>query len=169
MWHYGLQPASLLCPWKSLGKNTGVRCHALLQQIFLTQGLNLWLIRLLPWRVGSLPLVPPGKPKFVNESKALQCLIHLCYILLFCPISCSSFFYWWGHLFMYSFILQIMINSLLWAQELPRRVSVRGNIALWFWGEEKYHTLFIYEAQASMQYIQICNFFLLSMKEGQND
>ena len=70
---------------------------------------------------------------------------------------------------MYSFILQIMINSLLWAQELPRRVSVRGNIALWFWGEEKYHTRFIYEAQASMQYIQICSFFLLSMKEGQND
>ena len=30
----------LLCPWDSAGKNTGVGCHALLQGIFLTQGLN---------------------------------------------------------------------------------------------------------------------------------
>ena len=28
---YGLQPARFLCPWNSLGKNTGVSCHALLQ------------------------------------------------------------------------------------------------------------------------------------------
>ena len=31
----------LLCPWDSPGKNTGVGCHALLQGIFPTQGLNL--------------------------------------------------------------------------------------------------------------------------------
>ena len=30
----------LLCPWDSLGQNTGVGCHALLQGIFLTQGWN---------------------------------------------------------------------------------------------------------------------------------
>ena len=30
---YGLQPARLLCPWDSLGKNPGVRCHALLQEM----------------------------------------------------------------------------------------------------------------------------------------
>ena len=35
---HGLQPASLLCPWNSPGKNTGVGCHSLLQGIFLTQG-----------------------------------------------------------------------------------------------------------------------------------
>ena len=28
---YGLQPARLLCPWDTLGKNTGVGCHFLLQ------------------------------------------------------------------------------------------------------------------------------------------
>ena len=28
---YGLQPATLLCPWNSPDKNTGVSCHALLQ------------------------------------------------------------------------------------------------------------------------------------------
>ena len=37
---YGLYPTKLLCPWDYPGKNTGVGCHALLQGIFLTQGLN---------------------------------------------------------------------------------------------------------------------------------
>ena len=47
--------------WDSPDKNTGVGCHALLQGIFPTQGLNLHLLCLLHWQVGSLPLVPPGK------------------------------------------------------------------------------------------------------------
>ena len=38
--YQGLQPASLLCPWDSLGKNIGVGCHLLLQEIFLTQGIK---------------------------------------------------------------------------------------------------------------------------------
>ena len=40
---YGQQPARLLCPWGSSGKNTGVGCRALLQGTFLTQGSNLRL------------------------------------------------------------------------------------------------------------------------------
>ena len=36
----GLQPARLLCPWASPGKNTGVGCHFLLQGIFPTQRWN---------------------------------------------------------------------------------------------------------------------------------
>ena len=56
------QPARLLCPRDSPGKNTGVGCHALLQGTLLTQGSNLHLLNLLHWQVGSLPLVPPGKP-----------------------------------------------------------------------------------------------------------
>ena len=59
VWHYGLQPTRLLCPWDSPGKNTGVGCHALLQRIFPTQGSNPCLLH---WQVGSLPLVPPGEP-----------------------------------------------------------------------------------------------------------
>ena len=35
-----IEPARLLCPWDSSGKNTGVGCHALLQEIFLTQESN---------------------------------------------------------------------------------------------------------------------------------
>ena len=38
-------------------------CHALLQGIFPTQGLNSRPLWLLHWQVGSLPLVPPGKPR----------------------------------------------------------------------------------------------------------
>ena len=43
----GPEPARLLCPWNSPGKNTGAGCHFLLHEIFLTQGLN---PRLLPCR-----------------------------------------------------------------------------------------------------------------------
>ena len=59
---YPLQCSGLLCPWDSPGKNTGVGCRALLQGIFLTQGSNPCLLHLLPGRVHSLPLAPPGKP-----------------------------------------------------------------------------------------------------------
>ena len=34
LWPHGLQPARLLCPWNSLGKNTEVGCHSLFQEIF---------------------------------------------------------------------------------------------------------------------------------------
>ena len=34
---YGVQPARILSPWDSPGKNTGVGCHALLEGIFLSQ------------------------------------------------------------------------------------------------------------------------------------
>ena len=36
----GLSPMSFLHPWDFPGKNTGVGCHFLLQEIFPTQGLN---------------------------------------------------------------------------------------------------------------------------------
>ena len=53
--------ATLLCPWDSLGKNTGVGCHFLLQEILPTQRLNPGLPHLLHGHPGSLPLVPIGK------------------------------------------------------------------------------------------------------------
>ena len=37
---HGLEPTRLLHPWDFPGKNTGVSCHFLLQEIFPTQGLN---------------------------------------------------------------------------------------------------------------------------------
>ena len=54
--YYGLWPARLLCPWGSPDKNTGASCHALLQGIFLTQGLKLCLLCLLHWQADSWPL-----------------------------------------------------------------------------------------------------------------
>ena len=35
---HGLKPTRLLCPWDSVGKNSGVDCHPLLQGLLLTQG-----------------------------------------------------------------------------------------------------------------------------------
>ena len=55
---YGRKSTRLLRLWDSSGKNTGVGCHVPLQGILQTQGLNLRLLRLLHWQVGSLPLAP---------------------------------------------------------------------------------------------------------------
>ena len=44
-----------------LSKNTGVGCHFLFQELFLTQRSNLQLLHLLYRQEASLPLVPPGK------------------------------------------------------------------------------------------------------------
>ena len=41
---YRPEPMRLLCPWDSPDRNPGVGCHAFLQGIFLTQGLNLDLL-----------------------------------------------------------------------------------------------------------------------------
>ena len=54
--------ARVLGPGDLLGKNTKVGCHALLQGIFPTQGLNPPLLCLLHWQVGSLSLTSLGKP-----------------------------------------------------------------------------------------------------------
>ena len=62
-------------PWYSLGKNTGVGRHDLLQGIFLTQRLNWCLLCLLHWQVGSLPLAPPGKP--LGKNTYSYCIEHV--------------------------------------------------------------------------------------------
>ena len=59
-----MQLTRFLCPWNFPGKNTGVRCHFLLQGIFQNQGSN-HLLCLLHWQADSLSLVPPGKPVFL--------------------------------------------------------------------------------------------------------
>ena len=50
LWAHALELTRLLCPCDSSGKNTGVGCHALLQEIFPTQGSNHHLLCLLHWR-----------------------------------------------------------------------------------------------------------------------
>jgi len=62
---HGLGPARLLCPWDSPGKNTGMGCHFLLQEIFLTQGSHAPGSPAL--QADSLPSEPPGKPTIWGE------------------------------------------------------------------------------------------------------
>ena len=64
---YGLQSTRLFCPLDSTGKNTGAGCHALLQRIFLNQGSNLHLLRLLCCRWILYP-DPLGKPLHISTS-----------------------------------------------------------------------------------------------------
>ena len=72
LWPHGLQPTRLLYPWDSLGKNTRVVCHVLLQGIVPIQRWNLHLLRLLHWQVGSLPRATPGKPKVPHAMGQLR-------------------------------------------------------------------------------------------------
>ena len=49
--------------WNFPGNNTGVDCHFLLWEIFLTQELNLSLLHLLHWQAASLSLCHLGSPQ----------------------------------------------------------------------------------------------------------
>ena len=56
---HGLGPVSLLCPWNSPGKNTGVGSHSLLQGVLPDPGIEAWSLAL---QEDSLLSEPPGKP-----------------------------------------------------------------------------------------------------------
>ena len=84
---YGLQPATLLSPWDSPGKNTGVGCRALLQGIFPTQGSNphFSCLCLQHWQAGSLSLALPGELQYrsqKNLTRGLRRHFHslLCFV-----------------------------------------------------------------------------------------
>ena len=67
---HGLEPSRILCPWDFPGRNTGVGCHFLLQETFLTQGLNPGLLH---WQEGSLPLSHQGSPpKAYNPANIIR-------------------------------------------------------------------------------------------------
>ena len=63
------QPNRLPRPWDSLGKNTGVGCHFLLQGIFPTQRSNLCLLH---WRADSLPQASPPS-LLITQSRPSLC------------------------------------------------------------------------------------------------
>ena len=71
-----------LWPWDSPGKNTGAGCHALLQRIFPTQGLNLHLLCFLCWQAGYLPLALPGKPSLLLHQFNLYFYHNMSFLLL---------------------------------------------------------------------------------------
>ena len=57
---HALQPTRHLCPWDSPGKNTGVSCHFLPQDIFPTQGPKLCFLH---WQVNFPLLTHLGSPQ----------------------------------------------------------------------------------------------------------
>ena len=67
----------LLCPWASSGKNTGMGWHALLQGIFPTQGLKLYVLQLLHCRQILYHWATSEAPKsdFQFSSVTQSCLI----------------------------------------------------------------------------------------------
>ena len=72
-----LGPTRLLCAWDSLGKNTRLGCHALLQGTFPTQGSNPHLLCFLFWQAGSLPRSQQGIhgtkiKRMISEVKVTQ-------------------------------------------------------------------------------------------------
>ena len=69
-------PGSSVHGMDSPGKNIGVGCHSLLQRIFPNQESNPFLLCLLHWQVGSLPLSSPGKANsiiFIHNYLSSSC------------------------------------------------------------------------------------------------
>ena len=88
-WPGGLQPARLLCPWDSPGKNTGVGRHAFLQGIFPTQGSNPGLLhckRILYClsHQGS-PICPNNMPLSSNDISSNR--------ILYCSVISATLFH----------------------------------------------------------------------------
>ena len=79
---------SLLCPWNSPGENTGLGCHALVQGIFLIQGLNpgllhcRWILYHLSHgsSLSMLLIYKSGKSLYVQKVETLNCNFHLQYV-----------------------------------------------------------------------------------------
>ena len=65
---HSLEPTRFLSSLDSPGKNAGVDCHFLLQEIFLTQRWNSCLLCLLPWQADSLPLCHMGTTEPAGKS-----------------------------------------------------------------------------------------------------
>ena len=144
---HGLQPTRLLHPWDFPGKNTGVGCHFLLQEIFPTQGLNPSLPHC---RLTLYLLSHQGSPEFLNywwysqiysfyafefvflskpsHSKVIFFLI-LLYLLTIFSMFCYRVFLLFlvefivSHAFQYQYLLNLVSTLtthliLLWARSL---------------------------------------------------
>ena len=94
LWPHGLEPARLLCPWNSPGRNTVVGCHFLLHGIFPTQVSNSLLLCLLHWQADSLPLTPSGKPIHCTRKYVFQVLCFGSHVQKYQVLFCVQYFWW---------------------------------------------------------------------------
>ena len=78
-----IQPIRLLCPCDFPGKNTGVGCHFLLQDIFPTQGSNPHFLYLLHLQADSLSLHHLEAPLLYTKYMIIQ-YAHIYYIVTIC-------------------------------------------------------------------------------------
>ena len=123
---HGLQPARLLRPWDSPGKNTGVGCHTLLQGGFLTQGLNLglphcrWILYCLshqgnPWILewGDMP-----SSRGSSESRDWTQVSH----------TAGRFFTLWA-----TREAPVVIQICMWYRDVELHTHIRSVSVPWFW------------------------------------
>ena len=89
---YGLQPARLLCPWDFPGKNTGVGCYFLLQEIFPSQESNPLLLHS---RQVLYHLNHEGRPSKGQELHSMVALLVTLEVLAF-PHVCQRGGRWEG-------------------------------------------------------------------------
>ena len=91
----------LLCPWDSLGKNTGVGCHFLLQEISPTRESNLYLLHCKEtlyltlyfiWATGK-----PLCPTMISQNLWILCDITPVIILCDCKTGRLSKWIWLNH------------------------------------------------------------------------
>ena len=91
------------------GKNTGMGCHFLFQEIFPTQGSNLRLLGLLHWKEDSLPPVPPWKPCNCKWGQSVSSVAHCVHSLW--PHKWVTFIYNYKYLMKPCFNINLHIYS----------------------------------------------------------
>ena len=126
---YGLTVATrLLCPWDFLGKNAGVGCHALLQGVFPTQGLNPCLLH---FQADSLPPSQQGSPCSLYCSAA-QRRPALCAPQTAPCHTYPSFTVFWSLLKLMSIESVMPSNHLILSLPLPLLPAVFPSIRVFF-------------------------------------
>ena len=122
------RPARFLCPWDSLGKNTGLGCHFLLQEIAPTQGSN---SRLLHWPAVSLSLSHLGSPMYRN---IVHCK-NFCNLLA-AKSSTEDIFRmrWWEASDSHNLaLLSLNYDKLLTLKAVFRHVNPLNSLKKWIW------------------------------------
>ena len=87
LWPYVLQPARVVCPRDSPGKNTGLGYHFLLQGIFLTQGSNPCLLAPSALAGRFFTLWVTGEAQMLH---CCCCWVAQSRLTLFDPVDCNK-------------------------------------------------------------------------------